>query len=288
MAAPFRRVAVLGVGLVGGSFALALKRAFPDALVVGWDRPEVLDRARDRGAIDEFSAHLTVACQDADLVYVALPVVGIIEQLPAIAAAAPPAALVTDSGSTKAAICRAAQRAFPSPENFVGGHPVAGREHSGIENADADLFRAAPYALIAPVTAKPVAQSDDRVQRLLAVVEAIGALPVWIDADSHDRLAAYLSHLPQMAAIALAVTVLEGAGEKAASLAGPGLRDTLRLAGSPYGVWTDICRTNSHLAEALDRLRESLEQIRTRLQSEDLRDDFARSNHLYKMLRKLE
>ncbi|HEV2388689.1 MAG TPA: prephenate dehydrogenase/arogenate dehydrogenase family protein [Candidatus Acidoferrales bacterium] len=283
MELPFSRVAVLGTGLVGGSFALALKRAFPQARVIGCDRPKVLERARERGAFDEPVPDAAAACRGADLVYLALPVLEIVRALPTVAAVVSPTALVTDAGSTKTLICQEAERVFPSPRRFVGGHPLAGRESGGIESAAADLFAGAPYFLIgAP---EPL---DDRLRRLLAVIEAIGARPVWLAAGEHDRLAAFLSHLPQMVAVALAETVLEGAGESAGALAGPGLRDTLRLAGSPYAIWADVARTNPHLPQALDRLGRWLERIRSRLESGDLREDFERSNRLYKILRRLE
>jgi prephenate dehydrogenase len=282
MTAPFRHVAVLGAGLVGGSFALALKRAFPETQIVGWDRPEVLARARERGAVDVAADSLAAACHQADLVYVALPVEETIRRLPAIAAAVSPNVLVTDAGSTKSAICRAAATAFSAPRKFIGGHPIAGREEGGIENAGADLFRGTPYVLIGG------GEEDDCGRRFVAVVEAIGARPVWLPAERHDRLMAFLSHLPQLASVALAETVLDGAGDAAATLAGTGLRDTLRLAGSPHAVWADICRTSPDLNEALARLIASLEQIRARLKTGDLTGDFDRASRLYKILRGIE
>jgi prephenate dehydrogenase len=284
MTAPFRHVAVLGTGLLGGSFALALKRAFPETQIVGWDRPEVLARAREPGAVDAAAGSLAAACRQADLVYIALPVEETIRRLPEIAASALPDALVTDAGSTKSSICRGAAAAFGPPRKFIGGHPIAGREEGGIENADADLFRGTPYVLIGPGGE----EGDERCRRFVAVVNAIGARPVWLPAERHDRLLAFLSHLPQLASVALAETVLDGAGDAAATLAGTGLRDALRLAGSPYAVWADICRTSPDLDEALARLIASLEQIRSRLKTGDLAGDFDRASRLYKILRGIE
>src|SRR5579884_1784108 len=148
MEPPFERVAVLGTGLIGGSFALALRRAFPAIHIAGWDFPDVLARARRRGAIDEGSRELAAACRDAGLVYIALPVEETIHRLPEIAAAVSPEALTTDAASTKSAVCERARPAFLPPRLFLGGHPVAGRERGGIEQADPDLFRDAPYVLI--------------------------------------------------------------------------------------------------------------------------------------------
>lgn len=283
MPMPFRHVTVLGVGLVGGSFALALRRAFPEVRIAGWDRAEVLERARRSGAIDEGTTELAAACRGADLVYLALPVEETLRRLPEIAAVAPPEALVTDSASTKAAVCEAAARVFLPPRYFLGGHPVAGRERGGIENASPDLFRGAAYVLIGTG-----GESDARATRLSDVVTALGARPVWLGSAEHDRLFAYLSHLPQLASLALAETVLAGAGEAAPLLAGPGLGDSIRLAGSPYALWAGICRTSPHLDEAMGRLIESLERIRARLADPSLAQDFDRAARLYKILRQME
>ena len=289
MTPPFGRVAILGTGLVGGSFGLALRRAFPGMRVSGWDRAEVLARARERGAIEEGSSDLAAVCREAELVYVALPVEETIRRLPEIAAAVSVRALTTDAASTKAAVCDAARHVFSPPRRFLGGHPIAGREQGGIERAEEDLFRGAPYVLTSePGASELTGIEDERVRGLLDVVEAIGARPVWLDAAEHDHLFAFLSHLPQLAAIALAETVLEGAGEEAAPLAGPGLSDTLRLAGSPWELWAGICRTNPELEEALDRLIVALERVRSRLKTDALEEDFERAGRLYKILRRIE
>ena len=162
---PFRRVAVIGTGLIGGSFALALRKHFPDTIVVGYDRAGSLERALARGVIQEAAADLASAVRGADLVYIALPIGATIEALGAIAAAAEPHALVTDAGSTKAAICRAAAEHFRSGARFLGAHPMAGKEQSGIDHADAELFRGAPYALIA--------NEDDPDPRVKAFAEIV-------------------------------------------------------------------------------------------------------------------
>jgi len=289
MKPPFRRVAILGTGLVGGSFALALRRAFPEISVVGWDRAGVLARAQERGAIDEGSPDLAAACRDADLVYVALPVEETIRRLPEIAAAVSPQALTTDAASTKTAVCDQARLAFPPPRLFLGGHPIAGRERGGIENAGPDLFRDAAYVLIGtPAAPEPAPAEDDRIRRFVDVVQAIGARPEWLDVAGHDRLFAFLSHLPQLASIALAETVLEGAGDAAATLAGPGLADSLRLAGSPYDLWAGVCRTSPALDDALGRLIATLERLRAGLAAGNFADDFQRAARLYKILRRIE
>ena len=166
MAASFRRVAIVGTGLIGGSFALALRKYFPDSVVVGWDKTQVLRHALERGAIHEAIPDLTLAVAGADLIYVALPVGHTIELLPEIARLAPPNALVTDASSTKRSVCAVAAESFhKGGAHFLGGHPMAGKEISGIAAADANLFRGSKYALIrasakekADESAKKVAQ----------------------------------------------------------------------------------------------------------------------------------
>ena len=145
----FPRVAIIGTGLIGGSFALAVRREYPELAIVGFDRPGVLDTADLHGAISDSTTDLAAAIRGASLIYIALPIGATIDALPKIAAAADANALVTDSGSTKAVICREAQKHFRGGARFLGGHPMAGKEHSGIEHADADLFRGSRYALVA-------------------------------------------------------------------------------------------------------------------------------------------
>ena len=287
-AAAFHRVAILGTGLIGGSFALALRRHFPEARIVGFDRDGVLAEALSRNAIHESSADLAGAVRGADLVYIALPISTTIELLPEIARHAAPNALVTDAGSTKRAICRAAAQHFHEGAIFLGGHPMAGKETEGIAAADEKLFQNAKYALIEE---NSETKNNPRVAAFSSLLEKIGAHPAWLDADTHDWAVAIVSHLPQMAAIALAEVIsAESDGEETGlptSLAGSGVRDALRLAGSPYSMWRDIAFTNSdNLARALDRLAQAVEQLRTHLTSRDLENSFAEANLLHKSLKR--
>jgi prephenate dehydrogenase len=285
-AIPFARVAILGTGLIGGSFGLTLRKHFPEISVVGFDRAETLQAALARGAVLEAAPDLAAAVRGADLVYVALPIGATIEALPAIAAAAKNGALVTDTGSTKAVICRAAKTAFAGGARFLGGHPMAGRETSGIARADAELFSGARYALIG-VEGDP----DPRVQGFAAMVRELGAEPVWCDAETHDWAVGIVSHLPQLLAVALARVVQDETDETGlpVSLSGPGLQDLLRLAGSPYGLWRDVAHTNTeNIARALDRLEQAVEYLRTRLSSKELEQEFLVANELYKQVKKTE
>jgi prephenate dehydrogenase len=284
-----QRAAVLGVGLIGGSFARALRKYTPDMHIVGWDRAEVILEARKAGIIDEgFFEALEPAIRRADLIYVALPIGMTLDLLPELAQHAPPHALVTDAGSTKVRIWQAASELFVEEVGpiFLAGHPMAGREQAGLAHADADLFQGASYALIG--------QADDthdpRVLAFVKILEKMGARPLWIGAQQHDYAVGLASHLPQLASVALGSFLYDHLDENGLpiTLAGPGLRDSLRLAGSPYGMWRDIVLTNRDvLSAALDLLARRIEDLRERLGSRDLEADFDAANELYKLLRSL-
>ncbi len=283
---PFARVAILGTGLIGGSFGLAVRRHFPETRVVGWDREAVLPQAIARGAIEEGFAELSDALRGADAVYLALPAGVMVELLPEIVRDAAPQVLVTDACSTKADVCQAAASHFEGSARFLGGHPIAGKEVGGIANADADLFRGAKYVLIAGEN-----DPDPRVQGFAALVRGLGAEPVWLDAATHDWAVAIISHLPQLVAVALARVVRDETDETGlpVALAGRGLRDALRLAGSPYDIWRDICHTNTqNIARSLERVAQVLDRLRAHLGSGELQDDFAAANDLYNILRDLK
>ena len=281
---PFRRVAILGTGLIGGSFALALRELFPEIDLVGYSRAGSSERARAAGVVDEATTDLATAVRGADLVYIALPIGASIEALGAIAKAAGPNALVTDACSTKAVIGRAAQEHFRGGARFLGGHPMAGKEQSGVEHADAKLFRGAPYALMGLES-----DSDSRVAAFAEIARAIGARPIWTDPETHDWAVGIVSHLPQMVSIALARVVQDETDETGLplSLAGPGLHDMLRLAGSPYDIWRDILLTNTdNVSRALDRLAQAVDYLRMSLARKELQQEFQAANELYKQLKK--
>jgi prephenate dehydrogenase len=279
----YSRVAIIGTGLIGGSFGLALRRELPATRVVGFDRADVLERALARGAISEAASDIADAIRGAELVYIALPIGATIHALPKIAEAVDATALVTDTGSTKALIGQHAQKYFRGGAGFLGGHPMAGKENSGIEYADADVFRGSRYALIASEN-----DPDPRIQKFAALLRRIGAEPVWCDAETHDWAVGIVSHLPQLASVALAHVVADETDETGLplTLAGPGLADMLRLAGSPYDIWRDTCLTNrENIAHALDRLAQAIDYLRTRLASKDLEQEFKTANEIYRALR---
>ena len=290
-----RRATILGTGLIGGSFALALRKDLTDIAISGWDRPEVVREKEVRNAFDEtFSGSLRPALAKADLIYVALPIGVTLDLFSEIARQAPPSALVTDACSTKLRIMEEAGQLFGgniAGAIFLGGHPMAGKELSGIAAADADLFRGHSYALIAAgeAIATPTA-SEPRIAAFVKILEKIGAQPLWIGAQQHDYAVGLASHLPQLAAVALAAFLYDRLDENGLpiTLAGPGLRDTLRLAGSPYSTWRDIILTNKELLSAsLDLFARRLDDLRERLGSRDLEADFDAANELYRLLRSL-
>ena len=302
------RVTILGTGLIGGSFALALRKYTADMHISGWDRPDVIREAQSRGAVDEtFSGDLAAALQNSDLIYIALPIAATIDLLPEIARHASPHALVTDACSTKVRISQTAEELFPGERGplFLGGHPMAGRELPGIAHANADLFRENTYALIAKSTEsvvaglqtrsfssanEPPAAHDPRISAFVKILEKIGARPLWLGAQQHDYAVGLASHLPQLAAVALAGFLYDRLDENGLpiTLAGPGLRDSLRLAGSPYSTWRDIVLTNQEvLSAALDLFARRLDDLREKLATRELEADFDSANELYKLLRSL-
>jgi len=292
------RVSILGTGLIGGSFALALRKYATDLHLTGWDRPDVTRAAQSSGAFDEtFSGDMAPALHAADLIYIALPIGVTLDLLPQLARSAPRHALITDACSTKLRITQAAEELFADAGAplFLPGHPMAGRELAGFAHADADLFRNAPYALIAesrPVSSgvAATAERDPRISAFLKLVEKIGARPLWLGAQQHDYAVGLASHLPQLVAVALASFLYDRLDENGLpiTVAGTGLRDTLRLAGSPYSTWRDIVLTNREVLEAsLDLLARRLDDLRERLNSRELEADFDAANELYKLLRGL-
>lgn len=252
---PFRAAAIVGVGLIGGSLALALRRAWPRLRIVGVDRGGALSAARYLVAFDALLDEAS-AIAGADLVVLAAPVRQNIAVLETLGGTLRTPALLTDVGSTKRAIVEAAA-GLPAHLSFVGGHPLAGAARGGLELARADLFAGRPWLLTPSVRT-----SGADVERLSTVIRSLDACPTVMDADTHDRLLAWLSHLPQLAASALMHTVGEAAGSHI-ELAGPGLADTTRLAASPASIWQDICRTNAdHVRDSLDALIATLTTLR--------------------------
>lgn len=262
-----RNVAIVGVGLIGGSVGLALRRAgFPGA-ILGVSSARSIDLAIDRGAIDR-GATLEEAAATSDLLFLSQPISGILETLRKLDPLVRPDTLVTDAGSTKQAIVDEAGRCLHRC-TFLGGHPMAGKELRGAAAADADLFRDRIWVLTADI--------DHPFRNWIA---AFGAREIILDPARHDRLVAWSSHLPQLASTALAAALHDLAPE-AASVAGPGLLDGTRLALSSFDLWRDILDTNeSEVAAALDAYIEKLRALKS-----DYATEFAKGREFALSLR---
>ncbi len=257
------RVAVLGVGLIGGSVALATRERL-DAEVTGFDRsPGAVERALARGAVQRAADTLEEAVAGAEAVFVAVPVGAVGETVDAALAAAAGDCVVTDVGSTK----RAVVSAHADPR-FVGGHPLAGAETAGVEHARADLFEGATWYLT------PTAETSGVLyERLYRMLRGIGARPSAIDAATHDRILATVSHLPHVLAnvlVAQAARALDdGEGERLPAT-GPSFRDATRVAGAPSRIWTDIYLSNRDaLVAELDDVVRRLGEVREALRDAD-------------------
>lgn len=283
----FNRISIVGLGLVGGSWGLALKQRGVKARLVGCDRAEILERALALGVVEEGSADPGTAVRNADLVIFATPVRAILDLLSQLKPSLSPRALVTDVGSTKRLICQRARELFGDEPLFLGGHPLAGKEHSGLENAQATLFENARYVLT-PLS--PDHLEDERVKAFSSLVEAVGARPFVTDASIHDRAVAFLSHLPQLVSSGLASMIAEESAEDSLpiELAASGFRDVTRLAESPYALWRDICLTNiENIQSALEALVEKLEAMKVHLSDRELEHEFKQAAKLRRRLREI-
>ena len=257
--AVFEKIAVVGLGLIGGSIALASREVWPKCLVIGVDNKAVLEQAMVRHAIDIASDDLVVIAE-ADVVVLACPVRQNILLLSEIGDYIKGSAIVTDVSSTKREIVASAAQ-LPDRLTFVGGHPLGGAPRGGFQHARSDLFKDRPW-LLTPIDET----TGDAVLKLQDFVVGFGAVPHAMGPDDHDRVLSYLSHLPQITVSALMHVVGTAIGEKGLRLTGRGLADTTRLASSPGDIWRDICATNTaEVATALDALIANLKTMRADL-----------------------
>ncbi len=270
----FQRVAVVGLGLIGGSIALAARQIWPSSLVIGVDNKDILERAMVLHAID-VAADDMIVLAEAELVVLAAP----IQQKPDLLRALPDyvagSAVVTDTGSTKREMVQAAA-ALPERFSFVGGHPLGGAARGGIEHARADLFNGRPW-LFTPTSG----DASSALERLEAFARGLGAHPRTLSPSEHDHLLAFISHLPQLTVSALMHVVGEAVGKPGLELSGRGLVDTTRLASSPAGIWKEVCATNpAEIGAALDSLITLLQDLRADLTfGKSIQDVFDSANH---------
>jgi prephenate dehydrogenase len=259
----FSKIGIIGLGLIGGSIALAAREIWPASLVIAVDNKDVLETAMRLHAID-VAAEDPIVLAEADLVILAAPVRQNLALLDELEENVRGSAVVTDTGSTKREIVAAARR-LPARFTFIGGHPLGGAAASGLEHARPDLFKGRPW-LFTPANDA----AGESLEKLLAFARALGAIPRIVDVAAHDRLLAFLSHLPQLTASALMHVVGDAVGEEGLGLAGRGLVDTTRLASSPAEIWRDIAATNAdEIGPALDTLISLLQELRADLTSGD-------------------
>jgi len=277
-----RQITIVGTGLIGGSLGLALrKNGFPGK-IIGCDHAAVLARAKQIGAINQGVSDPIQACRGSELVVLATPVGGIIELIERLAPHLPSNTLLTYVGSTKAEIVAGAQSAFGknAPQRFLAGHPMAGKENQGIKFADPDLFRGAVWFLSPSPEQKLKA---GRIAEYLTWLKKLGVTIAVIDADQHDQLCTWISHVPQMLATALAATLVEEYGEDAPLLesGGRALREMTRIAASPYSMWRDIAITNKKsIADALLKLEQKVAHLRENLDTCELEVEFESAHKL--------
>ncbi|PYX84193.1 MAG: prephenate dehydrogenase/arogenate dehydrogenase family protein [Acidobacteria bacterium] len=279
-----RQITIVGTGLIGGSLGLALKARGFRGKIVGCDRLPILERAQKKAAIDHGQTNPNDAVRGSQVVVLATPVGAIIDLIDSLGRSLSPRTLLTDVGSTKTEVVSRARTVFGKtvPKRFLAGHPMAGREQCGVEFADAHLFQGAAW-LITPVPGQNV--DDGLCGDFLEWVDKIGAKIATLEPQKHDRLCAWISHLPQMVSTALAASLVDEFGEDAPLLpaGGRALREMTRISASPYLMWRDIALTNkNNIQEALLKLEQRLAHIRENLDTRRLAEEFERAHHLKK------
>jgi prephenate dehydrogenase len=262
-----QQVAILGLGLIGASLGLALKRDPSPPRVVGFDiRSESLRSAARSGAIDRSCGTLPEVCRGSDVVVLAAPVQAILELIPEIGPHLSEGTLVTDMGGTKSEIVRVAETALPPGVGFVGGHPLTGRLTVGVGQASASLYPGARYCLTPSATTP-----DWAVERAIELVERVGAQPLFLDPDEHDALLAAASHLPYFTSVALfGAVAAQKSWPDIAGLAAGGFRSVASLVDADPVMWADVAASNrEHIVRQLDELISHLQQLRESIEADD-------------------
>jgi len=280
-----RQITIVGTGLIGGSLGLALKKHGFAGRIIGSDRAPVLERAREKGAIDAGQTNPADAIRGSQLIVLSTPVGGIVELIQRLGPALPPKTLLTDVGSTKEAVLARARTVFGkhTASRFLACHPMAGKEQCGVEFAEPDLFQGAAW-FVTPAPGQKIYEGLSG--EFLDWVERIGARIASLDASEHDRLCAWISHLPQMISTALAATMVDEYGVDAPLLevGGRAIREMTRISASPYSMWRDIALTNKkNIQDALIKLEQRLSHLRENLDTRELAMEFERAHQLRKI-----
>lgn len=277
-----KQVTIVGTGLIGGSLALALR--YRGIRVIGSDKPRILEKAKEIGAIDEGVENPARACVGSDVVVLAANVGGIIDSIENLGPMLPRNVLLTDVGSTKVEIVKRASAVFgdSASSRFLGGHPMSGKEHSGIENAERGLFHNGAWIF--------TATGDDLSElahEYIGVIASMGTQVIHLSPEQHDSLVTWTSHLPQMLSTTFAAALHEEA-ERAreahvtraqmVDVGGRALREMTRIAASPYSMWRDIALTNAgNIEDALLKIEQRLAHVRENLRTPELRNEFERA-----------
>ena len=278
----FKKITIIGVGLIGGSLGLALKEKHLNFKIVGIDKQEIIEKAIARGAIDEGTVNLEEGIKEADIIIIATPVKTILNILTQINPFLKKGCLVTDTGSTKKQIVQKANKILSKDIFFIGGHPMAGSEECGIESADPYLFHNKTYILT------PALKSNLRaLKKVSLLIKMIGAKKLILDPLEHDRIVSAVSHLPQIIAVSLINTIgelaLRGNNYNYFKAVGEGFKDMTRIASSPYKMWEDICDTNQeNILEIIQEFKNYLEVIEHKLKNNpnSLKEEFQKARKL--------
>lgn len=281
---PIRQITIIGTGLIGGSLGLALRKRKFAGRIIGCDREATLEKAKMRGAIDSGTANPGDAVHGSQVIVLATPVLAIVDLIERVGPVLPAKALLTDVGSTKAAVVERAMKVFgrSAGKKFLAGHPMAGKELSGVDFADADLFQNAIWFLT-PLPGQNL--NEGLFAEYAGWIDQIGARIAVLPAEEHDRLCAWISHVPQMISTALAAALVEEFGQDAPLLpaGGRALQEMTRISASPYSMWRDIAISNKkNLEDALWKVEQRLAHIRENLATRQLAEEFEKAHELRK------
>jgi len=278
----FKKITIIGVGLIGGSFALALKEKNPNFKIVGIDKQEIIEKAIARSAIDEGTVNLEEGIKEADMVIIATPVKTIIDLLSKIDPFLKKGCLVTDTGSTKAKIVETANQVLSPVVHFIGGHPMAGSEKYGIDSANSHLFQEKTYILTPDKKSNLI-----NMKKIFSLIKMINANILILDPLEHDKIVSAVSHLPQIIAVSLINAIgelaLQGNNNNYFKAVGEGFKDMTRIASSPYKIWEDICETNQeNIVKMIQEFRNYLGVIEDKLKSNprSLKEEFQKASKL--------
>lgn len=282
----FKKITIIGVGLIGGSLGLALKEKKANFKIVGIDKQEIIEKAIARGAIDEGTVNLKEGIEEADIVIIATPVKTILNLLTQINPFLKKGCIVTDTGSTKQQIVQKANKVLSKDIFFIGGHPMAGSEEYGIDSANSHLFQDKTYILTPTKKSNLIA-----IEKISSLIKMIGGKRLILNSLEHDRIVGTVSHLPQIMAVSLVNMVSELVRKENNNnyfkAVGEGFKDITRIASSPYKIWEDICDTNQeNILEMIREFRNYLGVIEDKLKNKpnSIKEEFQKASKLREAL----